>query len=256
VHMMRVRMAREQRHELHQLAYALRVATFAQKPLLSLPASKGDVAQREVDLFDGYSQRRAWLGWTHVVAQARIERDYRARCEVAARGLQYAAAATPAQPRPSMSGGLLGWFSKPQEPNEVSEDDLAAADLEHDVAVGRELKRLRMEKKLSNSWLTWRVQTSQARLRSLEDADKSALITTLWKAATSGLMDSQVAGPTQPRPGPRLMQERTFAHAGERGQGDERQGLLWAGRRRRGGGGGGLRRDAVMTRRVALPWPG
>ena len=102
-----------------------------------------------------------------------------------------------------MSGGLLGWFSKPQEPNEVGEDDLAAADLEHDVAVGRELKRLRMEKKLSSSWLTWRVQTSQARLRSLEDADKSALITTLWKAATSGLMDSQVAGPTQPCPGPR-----------------------------------------------------
>ena len=46
---------------------------------------------------------------------------------------------------------------------------------------------------LSSAWLTWRVQTSNVRLRALEDTDKSHLITALWKAATSGIMDSQVS---------------------------------------------------------------
>ena len=151
-------------------------------------------------MFDGYCQRRAWLGWTHFVAQARIERNYHDSCEEAVRGLQDAAPATPAQQKPRLSGGLLGWFGKP-EPSDPGDADLVAADLEEDVVVGQELKRLRVEKQLRSACLTWRMQASQARLRTLEDADKSALVTTLWKAATSGIMDSQVPGaPPPPRP--------------------------------------------------------
>ena len=58
--------------------------------------------------------------------------------------------------------------------------------------MGRQLLRLHTERVLSSAWLTWRVQTSNVRLRTLEDTDKSHLITALWKAATSGIMDSQV----------------------------------------------------------------
>ena len=204
VHMMHVRMAREQRQELHQLAYALRVAAFAQKPLLQLDGrdAQGDVAQREADIFDGYCQRRAWLGWSHVVAQARIERHYAALNRKCVRALQSAEPAVPVTPTPtsaqaapgkrgeslfgpSLFGSFRNLFGQPDPGDEPEREE--------DRAVGRELLRLRTERLLSGAWLTWRVQTSHTRLRALEDADKCHLITALWKAATSGIMDSQVS---------------------------------------------------------------
>ena len=204
VHMMHVRMAREQRQELHQLAYALRVAAFAQKPLLQLDGrgAEGDVAQHEADIFDGYCQRRAWLGWSHVVAQARIERHYAALNRKCVRGALLAEPAAPATPAPapaqaapvkrgeSLFGpSLFGSFRNLFGPPEPSDEP----EREEDRAVGRELLRLHTERLLSGAWLTWRVQTSHVRLRAQEDADKCHLITALWKAATSGIMDSQVS---------------------------------------------------------------
>ena len=200
VHMMRVRMAREQRHELHQLAYALRVAIFAQKPLLSVPSAKSDAMQREEELFSGYCLRRAWLGWTEVIAHVRIERDFRARTKGAA--LRLPEAPAPRAPlKPIVSEGLLGWFKpyleKEKEKSEPQPVDDAAGigeigEAVEVLAVGDELEELRAEKALSVAWLTWRVQTSYAQLRAVEDAEKSALVTSLWKAATSGVMDTQV----------------------------------------------------------------
>ena len=203
VHMMHVRMAREQRQELHQLAYALRVAAFAQKPLLQLDGrdAEGDMAQHEADIFDGYCQRRAWLGWSHVVAQRRIERHYDALNRKCARGLltELAAPVTPtpmpAQAAPARKGeslfgpSLFASFRNLFDPPAPSDEP----EREEDRAVGHELLRLHAERRLSGAWLTWRVQTSHSRLRSLEDADKCHLITALWKAATSGIMDSQVS---------------------------------------------------------------
>ena len=196
VHMMRVRMAREQRHELHQLAYALRVATFAQKPLLSVPSARSDAMEREAALFSGYCLRRAWLGWTEVVAHVRIERDFRVRTKGAA--LRLPEAPLPRAPlKPIVSEGLLGWFKPYLEKSEPHPADEAACigeigEAVEVLAVGDELEELRAEKALSVAWLTWRVQTSYAQLRAVEDAEKSALVTSLWKAATSGVMDTRV----------------------------------------------------------------
>ena len=204
VHMMHVRMAREQRQELHQLAYALRVAAFAQKPLLQLDGNdaEGGVAQQEADLFDGYCLRRAWLGWSHVVAQGRIKRHYAALSRKCARAMRvdHAAPATPTpaseQAVPARRGeSLIGpslflSFRNLFGPPERSDEE---AEREEERAVGRQLLRLHTERVLSSAWLTWRVQTSNVRLRTLEDTDKCHLITALWKAATSGIMDSQVS---------------------------------------------------------------
>ena len=56
------------------------------------------VAQQEADLFDGYCQRRAWLGWSHVVAQGRIKRHFAALSRKCARALLLGA-------RPFLMGG-------------------------------------------------------------------------------------------------------------------------------------------------------
>ena len=164
--------------------------------------AEGEVAQQEADLFDGYCQRRAWLGWSHVVAQGRIKRHYAALSRKCARAMLVdpAAPATPTpaseQAAPARRGesaigpSLFLSFRNLFGPQEPSDDE---AEREEERAVGRQLLRLHTERVLSSAWLTWRVQTSNVRLRTLEDTDKSHLITALWKAATSGIMDSQVS---------------------------------------------------------------
>ena len=160
------------------------------------------MAQQEADLFDGYCQRRAWLGWSHVVAQGRIKRHYAALSRKCARAMLVDPAA-PATPTPAseqavparrgesaIGPSLFLSFRNLFGPPEPSDEE---PEREEERAVGRQLLRLHTERVLSSAWLTWRVQTSNVRLRTLEDTDKSHLITALWKAATSGIMDSQVS---------------------------------------------------------------
>lgn len=84
-HITRSRMAREQRGQVHQLAFALRVASLSQAPdmafgdgLCGRPHPPRDEA---FALFAGYVTRRAWTAWRAAVTLARIEAQYQQRVE-------------------------------------------------------------------------------------------------------------------------------------------------------------------------------
>jgi hypothetical protein len=84
-HITRSRMAREQRGQVHQLAFALRVASLSQAPgrpfgggMCGRPSAPRD---ESLALFAGYATRRAWTAWRAAVTLARIEALYQHRVE-------------------------------------------------------------------------------------------------------------------------------------------------------------------------------
>jgi hypothetical protein len=80
-HITRGRMAREHRGHVHQLAFALRVASLSQAPDMAFRAGGRPYASESLALFAGYTTRRAWTAWRAAVTLARIEAQYQQRVE-------------------------------------------------------------------------------------------------------------------------------------------------------------------------------
>jgi len=168
-HIMRKRILREQTNEVHQLIYALRVATLPHAPL-----SRTSVVEEraEAELFDGYNLRRAWLGWASIVAKKRVAIEYSARAAQLSSELLSERDSIAPTPSGRSSLGKSGRSSL-GEPS-----------------AREQLRDLHSKCTLHQAWLMWRVNTGVERLREAQENNKHSLLISVWQAAASGVMQS------------------------------------------------------------------
>ena len=97
---------------------------------------------------------------------------------------------------PKEGGGLLHplleWLSKPQQwfQGGFASPEAHAAEMAVDGASGA-LGRVLTQRTLALCFHSWRVFLAEAAFLRQEEADKSALVISLWRAATSGLLDAR-----------------------------------------------------------------
>lgn len=234
MHITRSRMAREQRNEVHQLAFALRVASISQAPGLALSADVPVAHPHHPEdparfLFAGYIMRRAWIAWRAAVSLASIEAQYEERVEISLSAererLQRLAlcgetsaaddvsiASSSSHPNdgfsllrifsPSALSATSGYSQSPSISG-VSVDSHTSPGIlpfrlgaaSSEEATRRQLARHQSTRALSIALLGWRIVTVGAKLKQMQDRDMGALVVSLWKASVSGVAQSSNTAP-------------------------------------------------------------
>ena len=184
------------RDELHQLSYSLRVASASAASLASpaslLPGGADGALGLETDaaryeLGGRQARARAWLGWRLYVSERIAGREARAAVRVASARHQEA----------TRNGGDAARNGAEAAASAKLMAEAAAAGMEEgDATLEAEVAEVERAAALRGALGSLAAHAAERRIEEAHEDDRRALLDSLWKVVASGMMDSNLAGPS------------------------------------------------------------